>query len=186
MTRSEVPIPTTLLSDKLSLVTHHHLLTRVPFIRGIPTDASTTSTTIPYTLDELKVDKIILSWIFTTISDPLQKRLVVARPKSAKEAWDMLTDMVKDNKRTRASTLKTELRSIKLGALSMEAYFQKIESLVTTLTSLDCVVNEEDIVHYAIAGLPEKYIKFVVICTIKLLSPILKRCGLCWLRRRCV
>ncbi|GJY48352.1 hypothetical protein Tco_0438308 [Tanacetum coccineum] len=101
MTGSEVPIPTTLLSDKLSLVTHYHLLMRVPvkldlddwnygsweyffdqlcsgydvlkFIRGIPTDAGATSTTIPYTPDELKVDKIILSWIFTTISDPLQK-----------------------------------------------------------------------------------------------------------------
>ncbi|GJW03334.1 ribonuclease H-like domain-containing protein [Tanacetum coccineum] len=39
----------------------------------------------------------------------------------------------------------------------MEAYFQKIESLVTTLTSLDCIVNEEDVVHYAIDGLPKKY-----------------------------
>ncbi|GJY95298.1 ribonuclease H-like domain-containing protein [Tanacetum coccineum] len=56
-----------------------------------------------------------------------------------------------------ASTLKTELRSIQLGTLSMEAYFQKIESLVTTLTSLDCIVNEEDVVHYAIDGLPKKY-----------------------------
>ncbi|GJT21185.1 ribonuclease H-like domain-containing protein [Tanacetum coccineum] len=162
MIGSDIPIPTTLLSDKLSLVTHHHLLTRVPvkldleewnygsweyffvqlcsgydvlkFIHGIPTDASTTSTSIPFTSDELKVDKIILSWIFTTISDPLQKRLV-----------------------TRASTLKTELRSIQLGALSMEAYFQKIESILTTLTSLDCVVNDEDVVHYVIGGLPEKY-----------------------------
>nr|GEU40482.1 ribonuclease H-like domain-containing protein [Tanacetum cinerariifolium] len=39
----------------------------------------------------------------------------------------------------------------------MEAYFQKIESLVTTLTSLDCVINDEDVVHYAITGLPKKY-----------------------------
>ncbi|GJW19429.1 ribonuclease H-like domain-containing protein [Tanacetum coccineum] len=127
------------------------------FIRGTPTDATTTSASIPFTSDELKVDKIILSCIFTTIFDPLQKGLVVARPNSAKEAWDLLTNIVKDNKRTRASTLKTELRSIQLGALSMEAYFQKIESLVTTLTSLDCVVNDEDVVHYAIDGLPDKY-----------------------------
>ncbi|GJX89479.1 ribonuclease H-like domain-containing protein [Tanacetum coccineum] len=39
----------------------------------------------------------------------------------------------------------------------MEAYFNKIESLVTILTSLDSKVNEEDVVHYAIAGLPVKY-----------------------------
>ncbi|GJS47880.1 ribonuclease H-like domain-containing protein [Tanacetum coccineum] len=71
--------------------------------------------------------------------------MVVARPNKAKEAWDILTNIVKDNKRTHASTLKTELRSIQLGTLSMEAYFQKIKSLVTTLTSLDCVVNDKDV-----------------------------------------
>ncbi|GJY92534.1 ribonuclease H-like domain-containing protein [Tanacetum coccineum] len=157
MSGSEVINTTPSLSDKLSLMTHHHLLTRVPFIRGTPVDATPTSRSVPFTSDELKVDKTILSWIFTTILDPLQKRLVVARPNKAKEAWDILTNIVKDNKRTHASTLKMELRSIQLGTLSMEAYFQKIESLVTALTSLDCVVNDEDVVHYAITGLPEKY-----------------------------
>ncbi|GKF29280.1 ribonuclease H-like domain-containing protein [Tanacetum coccineum] len=39
----------------------------------------------------------------------------------------------------------------------MEAYFQKIESLVTILQSLDCIVNDEDVIHYALEGLPEKY-----------------------------
>nr|GEY32815.1 hybrid signal transduction histidine kinase M [Tanacetum cinerariifolium] len=72
-------------------------------------------------------------------------RIEVAHPNSAKEDWDLLTNIVKDNKWTHASTLKTKLRSIQLGALSMEAYFQKIKSFVTTLTSLDCVVNDEDV-----------------------------------------
>ncbi|GKE24868.1 ribonuclease H-like domain-containing protein [Tanacetum coccineum] len=84
---------------------------------------------------------------------PSTKTIGSSPTNTAKEAWDILTNIVKDNKRTRASTLKTELRSIQLGTLSMEAYFQKIESLVTTLTSLDCVVNDEDVVHYAITGL---------------------------------
>nr|GEV21538.1 ribonuclease H-like domain-containing protein [Tanacetum cinerariifolium] len=99
---------TTSLSDKLSLVTHHHLLTRVPvkldfedwnygswefffyqlyfsydvskYIHGDANENSFSSST-PLTPEELKVDKIILSWIFSTLSDVLQKRLVVARPK---------------------------------------------------------------------------------------------------------
>ncbi|KAL6555173.1 hypothetical protein OROGR_006431 [Orobanche gracilis] len=169
-----------LLSDKLSLVTHHHLLTRVPvkldledwnygswqfffqqlcssydvlkFIHD-DNDTATSSTTLALTGDDLKVDKIILSWIFTTLSDALQKRLVLARPKIAKEAWNLITNIVKDNKRSRASVLKAELRSIKLGTLSMEAYFQKIESLVTILTSLDSHMNDEDVVNSALAGL---------------------------------
>ncbi|GKF09539.1 hypothetical protein Tco_0043763 [Tanacetum coccineum] len=39
----------------------------------------------------------------------------------------------------------------------MEAYFQKIESLVTILASLDSPVSDEDVVHYVLDGLPKKY-----------------------------
>ncbi|GJZ37831.1 hypothetical protein Tco_0584022 [Tanacetum coccineum] len=90
---------------------------------------------------------------FTTLSDTLQARLVVARPKSAKEAWGLISDIVKDNKRSPTNALKAELRSIKLGDQSMESYFQKIESI---LTSLDSHVNDEEDVHYALECLPDK------------------------------
>ncbi|GJX45701.1 ribonuclease H-like domain-containing protein, partial [Tanacetum coccineum] len=79
----------------------------------------------------------------------LQARLVLARPKSAKEARALISDIVKDNKRSRTNALKAELRSIKLGDQSMESYFQKIKSIITILTSLDSHVNDEDVVHYA-------------------------------------
>ncbi|GJY30234.1 ribonuclease H-like domain-containing protein [Tanacetum coccineum] len=155
MTGLDTTNVTTLLSDKLSLVTHHHLLKRVSvkldlnnwnygswefffdqlcysyevnkYIHGLNNETKS-STLTPLTPEELKVDKIVLSWIFTTLSDTLQVRLVVARPKSAKEAWDLITAIVKDNKWSRTSTLKAELRSIKL-----------------------------DVVHYAIEGLFDKY-----------------------------
>ncbi|GKD79483.1 ribonuclease H-like domain-containing protein [Tanacetum coccineum] len=185
MTRPSVTATTT-LSDKLALVTHHHLLTWVPvkldfdewnygsweymfdqlcesyevskFIHG---DSSRTSTDPPppFTPEELKVDKIILSWIFTTLSNGLQKRLVIARPKTAKEACSFLSDLVKDHKKSCTSALKTELRTMKLGDLSMEAYFQKVESLLTTLTSLNSPISDDDVVHYVIDGLPEMYNK---------------------------
>nr|GEU38215.1 ribonuclease H-like domain-containing protein [Tanacetum cinerariifolium] len=58
----------------------------------------------------------------------LQKRLVVALPKYAMEAWTLIIDIVKDNKRSRTSALKAELRFTKL-----------------------------DVVHYALEGLPDKY-----------------------------
>nr|GFB82156.1 hybrid signal transduction histidine kinase M [Tanacetum cinerariifolium] len=90
---------------------------------------------------------------------PLSEKLsiVVACPKSAKEAWSLIFDIVKDNKRSRTNTLKAELHSIKLGDQSMESYFQKIDSIVNILTSLDASVNEEDVVHYALEGLPDTY-----------------------------
>ena len=181
MTGSTNP-PTVPLSEKLSAVTHHHLLTRVPvkldldnwnygswefffeqlcfsyevdkFIHGAATESSTPT---PLTPEEIKVDKIVLSWIFTTLSDSLQQRLVVARPKSAKEAWGLISDIVRDNKRSRTNALKAELRSVRLGDLTMEAYFGKIESIATLLASLESPINDEDLVHYALEGLTDKY-----------------------------
>ncbi|GJY78777.1 hypothetical protein Tco_0484578 [Tanacetum coccineum] len=99
----------------------------------------------PLTPEETKVDKIVLSWILFTLSNSLCARIVVAHPKSAKEAWSLISNIVKDNKRSRTNTLKVELRSIKLGDQSMEYYFQKIDSIVNILTSLDAHVNEEDV-----------------------------------------
>ncbi|GKE32810.1 ribonuclease H-like domain-containing protein, partial [Tanacetum coccineum] len=49
----------------------------IKFIHG-PSNTSASSSHIvptPFTQDELKVDKIVLSWIFTTLSDSLQARL---------------------------------------------------------------------------------------------------------------
>ncbi|GJR95122.1 putative reverse transcriptase domain-containing protein [Tanacetum coccineum] len=125
------------------------------YIHGSTTE-STSSNPTPLTPEELKVDKIVLSWIFSTFSDSLQARLVVARPKSAKEAWDLITDIVKDNKRSRTNAFKAKLRSLKLGDQSMKT-FGKIESIITILASLDSHVNDEDVVHYALEGLPDKY-----------------------------
>ncbi|GJZ54924.1 ribonuclease H-like domain-containing protein [Tanacetum coccineum] len=147
------------LSEKLSLVTHHHLLTRVlvkldldnwnfgqwefffeelcatyevdKYLRSSSTDNSSNSSA-PLNSEELKVDKIVLSWLLLTLSDSLCARLVVMRPKTDREAWSLISDIVKDNKRSRTNALKAELRSIKLG-------------------------DQKDVVHYAIDGLPETY-----------------------------
>ncbi|GJV63651.1 ribonuclease H-like domain-containing protein, partial [Tanacetum coccineum] len=74
------------------------------------------------------------------------KRLVIVRPKTAKEACSFLSDLVKDHKKSCTSALKTELRTMKLGDLSMEAYFQKVESLLTTLTSLNSPISDDDVI----------------------------------------
>ncbi|PWA85483.1 hypothetical protein CTI12_AA060850 [Artemisia annua] len=182
MTGSTTPIMP--LPDKLSLVTHHHLITRVPvkldlenwnyaswvyffeqlchgyevtkYIHG-DTSTDTSSSDTSFSPEEKKVDTIVLSWIFTTLSDDPQARLVVERPRSAKEAWTLLTNIVHDNKRSRTIALKAELRSLKLGELSIDAYFRKIESIATVLTSLGSPISSEDIVTFAPEGLPEKY-----------------------------
>ncbi|GKB52061.1 hypothetical protein Tco_0902814 [Tanacetum coccineum] len=113
MTGLDNTLPPTPLSEKLLLVTHHHLLTRVPVKLDLddwnygqwdfffvqlcesynvdkylctPTTESSTSSSAPLTPKELKVDKIVLFWILFTLFDSLRARVVVARTKSAKEA----------------------------------------------------------------------------------------------------
>ncbi|GJY52859.1 hybrid signal transduction histidine kinase M [Tanacetum coccineum] len=158
MTRTEIP-PVILLLDKLSTVTHHHLITRYDVLKHIlgSSDEATTSTTIPPTSEWLKVDTIVLSWVFITLSNTLQERIVVEDPQIAKEAWDLIAEIFNDNKRTRTIALKAELRSLKLGDLSIDAYFRKIESISTILTSLGSPISNDDVVAFALEGLPDKY-----------------------------
>nr|GEY88441.1 ribonuclease H-like domain-containing protein [Tanacetum cinerariifolium] len=144
---TSLPTP---LSEKLSLVRHNHLLTRVP----VKLDLDNWN----YGSWEFFFEQLCYTYdICFTLSDPLQAQLVVARPKSAKEAWGLISDIVKDNKRSRTNALKAELRSIKLVDQSMESYFQKIDSIVNILTSLDAHVNDEDVVYYALECLPNTY-----------------------------
>ncbi|GJZ56094.1 hybrid signal transduction histidine kinase M [Tanacetum coccineum] len=91
------------------------------------------------------------------MSKTLQQRLVVENPRSAKEAWDILADIFRDNKHTRSIALKAELRFLKLGDLTIDAYFRKLKSIATVLTSLESPMNSDDVVTFALESLPAKY-----------------------------
>ncbi|GKD84898.1 ribonuclease H-like domain-containing protein, partial [Tanacetum coccineum] len=67
------------------------------------------------------------------------------------------------NKRTRALSLKAELRSLKLGDLSIDAYFRKIEFIATILKGLGSPLTNEDVVNIALDGFPTKYDNVYVI-----------------------
>ncbi|GKE06817.1 hybrid signal transduction histidine kinase M, partial [Tanacetum coccineum] len=70
---------------------------------------------------------------------------------------DKLEEIFKDNKRPRAMALKTELRNLKLGDLTIDAYFRKLESIAFVLSGLGYQLTDEDIIHYALEGLPSTY-----------------------------
>ncbi|GJT11671.1 hybrid signal transduction histidine kinase M [Tanacetum coccineum] len=151
MTGPTVPsLPLLLLFDKPMAITNLHIL-------------------IPVKLD---IDEMnYLSWItffphifarssskiFTTLAKPLQSRIVDVKPQTDKEAWDLLAHIFQDKKRTRSLALKAGLRSLKLGDLSMDAYFQKIESIASVLKGLGSPLSYEYIVNIALEGLPSKY-----------------------------
>nr|GFC50471.1 hybrid signal transduction histidine kinase M [Tanacetum cinerariifolium] len=69
---------------------------------------------MPPIAERVKIDSIILSGIFMTLSKTLQARLVVDDPQTDKEASDLIAEIFHDNKRSRSIALKAELRSLKL------------------------------------------------------------------------
>ncbi|GJZ18990.1 hypothetical protein Tco_0555580 [Tanacetum coccineum] len=90
------------------------------------------------------------------LSNALQERLVVADPQT-EEALDLIETIFLDNKFTKLIALKGELRLIKLGNLSIDAYFYKIESITNTLASLGAPMSNDNVVTFALHGLTDKY-----------------------------
>ncbi|GJS83248.1 hybrid signal transduction histidine kinase M [Tanacetum coccineum] len=169
--------PVILLSDKLMTITNLNIIVPVKLnidemnysswtyffkilmkhILGESTDATSSSDPAPPTSKWLKIDSIVLSWIFMTLSKTLQSRLVVENPKTSKEAWDILAEIFSDNKRSWSIALKEEFHSLKLVDLSIDAYFRKIKSIATILASLGSPISKDDIVTIALDGLSDKY-----------------------------
>ncbi|GKA44849.1 ribonuclease H-like domain-containing protein [Tanacetum coccineum] len=121
--------------------------------------SSTTTPTDPPPKDAewTKIDFIIRSWIFSTLAPSLRKRLVDLNPTTAKDAWTYIEAIFQDNKRPRAMALKAELRNLKLGDLSIDGYFQKIESIVLVLNGLGSPLSNDDVVTFVLEGLPSTY-----------------------------
>ncbi|GKF35741.1 hybrid signal transduction histidine kinase M, partial [Tanacetum coccineum] len=104
-----------------------------------------------------KIDFIIRSWIFYTLAPSLRKRLVDLNPTTAKDAWTYIEAMFQDNKRPHVMALKAELPNLKLGDLSIDGYFQKIESIVSVLYGLGSPLSNDDVVTFALEGLLSTY-----------------------------
>nr|GFB99781.1 hybrid signal transduction histidine kinase M [Tanacetum cinerariifolium] len=62
-----------------------------------------------------------------------------------------------DNKLPPALALNAKLRNLKIGDLSIDGYFQKIESIVSVLTGLASPLSNDDVVTFALEGLPSTY-----------------------------
>ncbi|PWA38594.1 hypothetical protein CTI12_AA579890 [Artemisia annua] len=122
-----------------------------------PPVAESSSDPPPPDDDWLATEKMIKSWIYLTISEPLFERVVKAKPRTSKDTWDVLEKIFHDNKRSKTVELMGELRDLDMGDLTVDSYFRKIDSIVTRLGNLGSNISEEDIVTYAINGLSDKY-----------------------------
>ncbi|GJY82932.1 ribonuclease H-like domain-containing protein [Tanacetum coccineum] len=99
-----------------------------------------------------KLDDLIKMWILGSLCESLQEQ-VVATTGNAKALWDHLKDLFHDNKDARAINLNNELRSIKIGKMTVNEYCTKIKSMADRLKNLGCVVSEKNLVIYTVNGI---------------------------------
>ncbi|GJZ86934.1 ribonuclease H-like domain-containing protein [Tanacetum coccineum] len=93
--------------------------------------------------DWCQLDDLIKMWILGSLCDSLQEQ-VVTTPGNAKALWDHLKDLFHDNKDARAITLDNELRSIKIGKMTVNEYCTKIQSMENRLKNLDCQFTRDN------------------------------------------
>nr|GFA24757.1 hybrid signal transduction histidine kinase M [Tanacetum cinerariifolium] len=101
-------------------------------------------------------DDLVKVWILGTLEESLQDQ-VVTTPGNAKALWDHIKDLFHDNKDARAITLDGELRSIKLGSLTINAYCTKIKAMADCLANLGEKFSDKNLVMYALNGLDTRY-----------------------------
>nr|GEZ57926.1 hybrid signal transduction histidine kinase M [Tanacetum cinerariifolium] len=110
--------------------------------------------------DWFQLDDLIKMWILYSLCDSLQEQ-VVTTPGNVKALWDHLKDLFHDNKDNRAINLDNELRSIKIGTMTVNEYCTKIRSMAEHLKNLGCDVSDKTLVMYTVNGLDSRFATLV-------------------------
>ncbi|GJU00199.1 hybrid signal transduction histidine kinase M [Tanacetum coccineum] len=109
-----------------------------------------------------KLDDIIKMWILESLCDSLQEQ-VVSTPGNVKDLWDHLEKLFHDNKNVRAINLDNELRSLKIGNMSINDYYTKLKFMADRLKNLRSPVSEKNLVIYVVNGLNSHFATIVEI-----------------------
>nr|GEZ17767.1 hybrid signal transduction histidine kinase M [Tanacetum cinerariifolium] len=107
-----------------------------------------------------QLDNLIKMWIPSSFCDFLQEQ-VVTTPGNAKALWDHLKDLFHDNKDNRVINLDNELRSIKIGTMTVNEYCTKIRSMEDRLKNFGCDVSDKNLVMYTVNRLDSRFATLV-------------------------
>ncbi|GJV17581.1 hybrid signal transduction histidine kinase M [Tanacetum coccineum] len=118
--------------------------------------------TAPTNPEWCQLDDLIKIWILGSLCDSLQEQVVTISG-NTKAIWDHLKDLFHDNKDAKAINLDNELRSIKIGKITVNEYCTKIKAMANRLKNLGCKVSEKNLVIYAVNGLDSRFATLVEI-----------------------
>ncbi|GKD27787.1 hybrid signal transduction histidine kinase M, partial [Tanacetum coccineum] len=103
-----------------------------------------------------QLNDLIKMCILGSLCDSLQEQ-VVTTSGNAKALWDDLKNLFHDNKEARAINLDNELRSIKIGKMTVNEYWTKIQAMENRLKNLDSEVSEKNMVIFTVNGLDSRF-----------------------------
>ncbi|GJY37857.1 ribonuclease H-like domain-containing protein [Tanacetum coccineum] len=109
-----------------------------------------------------QLDDLVKMWILSSLCDSFQDQ-VVTTPGNAKKLWDHLKDLFYDNKDARIINLDNELRSIKIGKMTVNDYCTKNRSMADRHKNLRGDVSDKNLVLYTVNGLDSRFATLVEI-----------------------
>ena len=103
-------------------------------------------------------EKALLTFISSTLT-PLVLAITVGCS-SALEVWKVLENRFSSFLRSHVMNLKGELHNVKKGSDSVDTYLQKIKVISDKLMAVGIFLDDEELLHVAIKGLPKEFSAF--------------------------
>ena len=103
-------------------------------------------------------EKALLAFISSILS-PFVLALTVGCA-FAMEVWKVLENRFSSISRSHFMNLKSELHNLKKGSDTVDVYLQKIKVVRDKLLAVEVIVDDEELLHIAIKGLPKEYNAF--------------------------
>lgn len=110
----------------------------------------------PDDADWLRMNSMVKSWIYATLSQPLLNT-VLKSSSTAGKLWTTLESLFRDNRDAKIIQLDNELRNIVMGDSNITQYYARIQTICDVLENIGSTVPEKNIVTYLINGLSQKF-----------------------------
>ena len=115
-----------------------------------------------------KINPAFMAWknsqqaMFTFLNSTLSPTILalIVGQKSARGVWRVLEKRFASVSRSHVMSLQNELDAIKKGVDSIDGYFQKIKQARDRLATISVFVDDEELLHIILEGLPSEYDSF--------------------------
>jgi hypothetical protein len=112
-----------------------------------------------------RMDCVVVSWIFNSISPELLDIIHAHDGVSARAAWLGIVEQFLGNRESRALLLDAEFRNLSQGDLTVDDYCRKLKGMADALADLGEPVNDRTLVLNVLRGLNERFLFMTHIIT---------------------